>query len=310
MNEFDLIEKIKKKIPRSLQGNIPIGDDAGMMTPPAGHDLVWTNDVMVDGVDFRMDSLAPELVGRKALAINLSDLAAMGAKPLGFLISIGIPHRVEEKWILRFYDGLIDMAKEYKVACVGGDITKASEFFVSIALAGVARGREVTLRSNAKPGDWLGVTGGLGGSIQSHHFSFTPRLRESQFLVKNFKPTSMMDISDGLIQDLGHLLKASRVGAWLELGEIPISKDAVQLSQRNPMHALERACTDGEDFELLFTVSPRMKSKLEKAWRKQFPKIPLSWIGKVEKQKGIRYSLQGKKITKLPFNSKGFQHFK
>ena len=313
MNEFDLIEKIKKKIPRSLQGEIGIGDDAGVLTPPPGKKIIWTVDAIVEGVDFhshppRPGYLSAEQAGRKALAINLSDLAAMGAQPLGCVITLGIPRRMSEKWLLRFYDGLIRLARQYRVACVGGDITQASEFFCSIALAGFGGRHSMVRRSGAKPGNWIAVTGALGGSIQAHHASFTPRLREARFLVEHFKPTAMIDISDGLTQDLGHLLKSSNAGAVLEMSEIPISQEAARLAKNDPMKALERACTDGEDFELLFTMPDSFKTKLERTWRKRFPQVPLSWIGRIQKQKGIRWSLKGKTIP-LKFKKSGYRHF-
>ncbi len=319
ISESALIEQLKKNIPLALQGKIGIGDDAGVLTPPAGESLVWTTDAMVEGIDFLGDDfpknrrrpgcLTPQQAGRKALAINLSDLAAMGAKPLGFVISLGIPKNMSARWIHEFYDGLIPLAKKYRVACLGGDLTRASEFFVSIALAGSARESELVQRKRARPGDWIAVTGALGGSILKYHAAFVPRLTESRFLVENFKPTAMIDISDGLLQDLGHILKCSGVGAVLEMGEVPISPDAVQLAGRDPMKALERACTDGEDFELLWTVPARFKPKLEKAWNKKFPRVPLNWIGKIEKQSGIRWTMKGRPVPAPKFKKSGYQHF-
>jgi thiamine-monophosphate kinase len=309
MDEFKLIEKIKKKIPRALQGEIGIGDDAGIFTPPPGQSVVWTVDALVDGVDFRRKELAPEIIGRKALAINLSDLAAMGAKPLGCVITLGLPGTTPESWVLRFYDGLVKIAKEYGVLCVGGDLTRASEISVSIAMAGsVPRGAAVR-RNGAKPGHWIAVTGALGGSISGHHAGFTPRVREAQFL-RAFKPSAMIDISDGLIQDLGHILKNSKVGASLEMSEIPMTAEAVRLEKRNAMKAFERACTDGEDFELLFTLPAAAKLRLARAWEKKFPKVPLSWIGRIERPKGLRWTLRGKPIPAPRFKSRGYRHFK
>lgn len=311
MNEFSLIKKIKKKIPKSLQGKIGIGDDAGILIPPAGRDIAWTVDAMVENVDFsrnpkRAGYLMPEQAGRKALAINLSDLAAMGAKPLGCVITLGIPAGMDEKWVLRFYDGLIALAKEYKVACVGGDITQASQFFVSIALAGFMS-RDMNLRRNgAEAGDWIAVTGALGGSILSHHASFTPRLKEAQFL--SGTTNAMIDISDGLLQDLQHILDQSKAGALLEMKEIPISQDAVRLAKGDPMKALEHACTDGEDFELLLTASASAKRQLEKTWKRHFPKVPLSWIGRIQKTRKLEWALNGKKIP-LKFRKTGYRHF-
>jgi thiamine-monophosphate kinase len=318
MNEFALIDKIKKKIPKNLQGPLGIGDDAGGLKAPKGHEIVWTVDAMVEGIDFlrvekskkRLGALSPEQAGRKALAINLSDLAAMGAKPLGCVVSLGIPPNMPEKWVLRFYDGLITFAKQYKTACVGGDITSAPKFFASVSLAGSAPAKSLVRRSGAKPGHGIAVTGALGGSLRGSHASFTPRIEEACFLAQSFKPSAMIDISDGLLQDLGHILESSKAGAEIEMGEIPISKDAARMANRNPMKAVERACTDGEDFELLFTVPASNKQKLTKVWQRKFPEVPLSWIGRVEKQKGVRWTFKGRKIRAPQFKRLGFQHFR
>ena len=212
------------------------------------------------------------MAGRKALAINLSDLAAMGAEPTAFLIALGISSSMKKSWILRFYKGMMDLAKQYNVKCVGGDITRAKEFFVSITLIGQAKQEEIIRRAGARNGDWIAVTGNLGGSILKHHYSFEPRIKEARFLTTQFRPTSMIDISDGFLQDLEHILKASGVSAEIHLDKIPVSQDA-----RN----LESALTGGEDFELLFTMPQNTKSALEKVWAKKFPKVQLSWVGKI-----------------------------
>jgi thiamine-monophosphate kinase len=295
MSEFELIEAIKRKIPRNLQGLIPIGDDAGAICPAPDQLLVFTTDAIVEGVDFVRGKLAPELVGRKALAINLSDLAAMGAEPLAFTITLGIVRTSAQSWVLDFYKGLMKLAAEYNVSCVGGDITRSKQFFASVALTGQAKREEIVLRSGARSGDWIAVTGELGGSILKHHYAFEPRIKEARFLTQHFRPSAMMDISDGLAQDLEHILKASGCGAELDFGRIPISRDAKQ-------PGLEHALSDGEDFELLFTVNPEKKAALEKAWAKKFPKVRLSFIGR------IRSGHRGK-ITNLKLKKKGFTHF-
>ena len=307
-SEFGLIEKIKRKIPRDLQGTIPIGDDAGAWMSPSGKQLLFTSDVIVENVDFIRRQLAPEKIGRKALAINLSDMAAMAAEPLVFTIALGIPKSMPEAWILRFYNGLMDLARQYNVSCVGGDVTQAKEFFASIALTGQAAKEEIVRRRGARSGDWIAVTGVLGGSILKNHYAFEPRVEEARFLTRLFRPSAMIDISDGLLQDLEHLLKASGCGADLNVDKIPVSPDAMELSAKTGRTFWEHALTDGEDFELLFTVNQAMKTQLEKAWPKAFPGVKLSWIGRIRSGKGTTFKSKGKTVS-LQFKKKGYTHF-
>lgn len=309
MDEFALIEQIKKKVPRTRYAALGIGDDAAVLKAVRGGDLVVSTDMLVEGVDFILKKLSSEKIGRKALAVNLSDLAAMGAEPLAFVISIGKPRHASAQWVLRFYDGLLTLAREFRVDCIGGDLSGARELSVSITVFGKTR-RPVT-RGGAEPGDWIAVTGRLGGSILRHHCDFTPRVREGIFLAKKSAATAMIDISDGLCQDLTHILRASGVGAALDLERIPISADAKKLSCGNKAKALGRALSDGEDFELLFTVPPRCKLALEPEWRRRFPKVPLTWIGRIERETPrIRWMLHGKLVPAPKFLKKGFGHFR
>lgn len=317
ISEFALIEKIKTWIPRDLQGVLPLGDDAAVLRAPRDEELIFTSDALVDGIDFYASAakrnalgyLSPEFAGRKALAVNLSDLAAMGAKPLACVISLGIPKHWKESWLKKFYRGLVDLARVYQVKCCGGDISSSREFFVSIAMLGTASRKQIVTRCGAKAGDWIGVTGSLGGSLLRKHAGFTPRLHEADFLARS-GVRAMMDISDGLLQDLGHMLKASRTGAELEMLEIPISYDAVYLSRQKARESFERACTDGEDFELLFAAPDSKKAAIDKKWKKQFPRVPLSWIGRMTKHSGkTTWLLQSRRTDAPAFKSSGYKHF-
>lgn len=318
ISELELIHKIKKWIPRKLQGEFAIGDDAAVLQLPKGEKMIYTADMLVDGIDFlTQDSkrnqkgyLSAYQAGHKALAVNLSDIAAMGARPHACVISIGLPSNWKESWLREFYKGIVELASQYKVLVCGGDITRAREFFVSVAMTGFAKASEITARSGAKAGDWIGITGSLGGSILKKHASFKPRVPEARFLAQSFKLSSMIDVSDGLLQDLTHILENSKKSACLEMVEIPISEDAVILGSRDPMKALEHACTDGEDFELLFTVPDSQKKKLTQVWQKKFPKTPLSWIGRILPGGGkIQWQCLGKNIPAPRFKRLGYQHF-
>jgi thiamine-monophosphate kinase len=310
MNELSFIEYLKKEIPYSGRVRVGIGDDAAVLDIGKGKQLVISTDVIVENVDFEIKTLSPEKIGRKALAINLSDIAAMGAKPTAFVISIGKPTRITTTWLKRFYKGLLALAKQYDVPCIGGDFSKSKEFFASVTIFGEAAPDQIVKRSGAKPGDWVAVTGALGGSLLRHHCDFTPRIREGLFLSQHIKPNAMIDISDGLVQDLGHILKASKAGAAIDLDKIPVSNDAKKMSSGNKERALNRVLSDGEDFELLFTASPQKKKILEKIWKKRFPRAPLTWIGKIEGRKSvIRWMRHGKVVKAPKLSQKGFSHF-
>ncbi|MBI3307365.1 MAG: thiamine-monophosphate kinase [Candidatus Omnitrophica bacterium] len=309
-SEFKLIESFKKLIPRKLQGPLGIGDDAAAL-PKIGPDREWiiSTDVVADGVDFHIGKISPAMAGRKALAVNLSDIAAMGGIPSAFVISLGIPAHLKENWLKDFYRGMIKLAKRYSVSCVGGDISRASKFFASITILGhVKKGRAIT-RRGAKSGDLIYVTGQLGGSILRHHYEFVPRLEEARFLADQFHPTSMIDISDGFLQDLGHILKNSRVGAQIDLNHIPVSADARRLVRGNSQKALQHALTDGEDFELLFTIPASKGARLERIWKKHFGRISLSRVGEINSHQGTLGYVSGGRKTKLHFAKKGFSHF-
>jgi len=310
-SEFAVIESLKKKIPRRMQGEIGIGDDAGVLSAGAQRalPLLLTTDTLVEGVDFIPGKVRPELIGRKALAINLSDIAAMGAEPLAFVVTLGLPRAWSEKWILRFYDGVLALARRYKISCAGGDITRARQFFASVALMGRARKNEIILRNGARPGDWMGVTGSLGGSILGRHLRFAPRIREARYLSRFIRPHAMIDISDGLLQDMGHILKASRVGAAVEAAAIPISRAAIRLAGGRRGRALIHALTDGEDFELLFTVSAAQKKKLEISWKRRFPKLRLSWIGRIRPGQRMEWRRNAKRMPAPRLSKTGFTHF-
>jgi len=319
-NEFHLIKRLKSLIPRSLQGSIPIGDDAGIFRAPPDKSLLFTTDVIVEGVDFLIGkrgaspppagTASPEEIGHKALAVNLSDIAAMGGRPLAFVSTWGIPKKFPEKWVERAAKEMLHLTRRFKVDWVGGDISRANQVFISIAMVGRAS-KKVVLRKGAKPGDFIYVTGKLGGSIKGKHLSFTPRILEGQFLASRFTPTAMIDISDGFVQDLGHLLKASKVGARVELESIPISNAAWRGARRSRRRALQSALSYGEDFELLFTLRPAQRVKLEKAWRKRFPGVLLSCVGEVTNSKPGKIDwFDGRKpLTKLWFQKTGFAHF-
>ncbi|MDD5218360.1 MAG: thiamine-phosphate kinase [Candidatus Omnitrophica bacterium] len=310
IHEFHLIKLIRSWIPKERAGPFGLGDDTAVLSVTGKGDWLLTTDTLVEGVDFVKRKTSPECVGRKALAVNLSDIAAMGGKPVACVVSLGLPRSLSKQWVDRFYRGLIRIARTYDTLCVGGDISRARELFISVALLGRAQTDNIVTRRGARPGDWIGVTGRLGGSILGHHLCFQPRVEEARFLAKKFKPNAMIDISDGMLQDLGHILDESKVGASLDVGEIPVSPEAKKIAKGNYRKALEHALTDGEDFELLFTLAKDKKASLDHVWRKYFPHVELSWIGRIQKGKAfVRWRQGNRPISSVHFKKKGFSHF-
>jgi thiamine-monophosphate kinase len=309
MNEFELIAKLTAKLPSHDGVKVGPGDDCAVLDIGLGERrLLFKTDAVVEGIHFKPEA-DPEKIGRKALARVLSDIAAMGGTPNSAVITIGLPEKFSAERIKKVYDGLSSLAREYKVAIVGGETTSCPErLFISIAMIGFGEKNKIVLRCTAKNRDAIFVTGELGGSLRGRHLNFEPRLRESQWLVEHFKIHSMIDLSDGLAGDLRHILNASNVGAELLSRAIPISREA-KLQARGESSAkppLLAALTDGEDFELLFTIASADAVPLLDAWKKQFPKIRLSCIGKISAEPGLR--LRDKEGVK-PLVVHGYTHF-
>lgn len=311
INEFEMIDWIKKTFSDYKGAKVSIGDDAAVLKPSGLKGRLISTDLIIDGVDFRTNELSPQWIGRKALAINLSDMAAMGAKPKEFVISLGLTKKQDAMWLKKFYQGLLKLARTHKVTCVGGDMSGAKDFLACVTILGEVNRYDAVLRSGAKTGDYIGVTGSLGGSILKKHYAFEPRVREGIFLAKKKYATSMMDISDGFAQDLEHILKASKLRAQVDLSSIPISRTALQMSKNNKNKALKKALSDGEDFELLFTVPKKKKENLELEWKKMGFKVPLVWVGKMMKgAPEVEWHKQGQVMRNFSLNQKGYQHFK
>ncbi|HOU35741.1 MAG TPA: thiamine-phosphate kinase [Candidatus Omnitrophota bacterium] len=252
IGEFGLIERIRKSVPVDRSVIKGIGDDCAVLPYSKKSYLLYTCDMLVEGVDFRPQD-DPLLVGRKALAVSLSDIASCAGIPRWCLVSIGLPRGTRTGTVDALYRGLSKLARQYSVSVVGGDISAAPKLIIDVSVIGEVEKKKLVLRSGARPGDIIFTTGEFGGSIKSRHLRFEPRLHEAAFLASRFRPSSMIDCSDGLGQDLMHILEASEAGAVLYEELIPISKDAGGLAS---------ALGDGEDFELIFTLDRRQASRL------------------------------------------------
>ncbi|HNQ88301.1 MAG TPA: thiamine-phosphate kinase [Verrucomicrobiota bacterium] len=309
MQEFALIHRLTKDLPANPAVIVGPGDDCAVLDiglPDRW--LLFKTDAVVEGVHFLPDT-EPERLGHKALARPLSDIAAMAGQPTSAVVTLGLPpgfavHRVDA-----VYAGLRRLADRHGVALVGGETTtNPGGWILSLAVVGTAPKDRCLRRAGARPGDALFVTGTLGGSAAGKHLDFEPRLAEARWLAQRFAVHAMIDLSDGLAGDLPHLLAPDNLGAELLARAIPISRDARTRSRSgpHPKSPLLAALSDGEDFELLFALPPSQAVPLLDAWKPAFPSLPLSCIGTVTADPGIR--LRDRHATR-PLEAHGYVHF-
>lgn len=255
----------KPEAPDVVRGTVRvgIGDDAAVLSVPEGHELLLTTDLLVEGVHFERAGLRPESLGWKALAVSVSDIAAMGGRSAHAVVSVALRDGESDAFADGLLAGLLECAARYGVAIVGGDTTASpGPVVVNVALTGFVPAGRAVLRSGARPGDLLCVTGALGGSILGRHLRVVPRQDEALLLVQGCEVHAMIDLSDGLSSDLGHLLDESRVGAEIWDDRIPVHDDARALAARDGRPALDHALDDGEDYELLFAVEEGVARRL------------------------------------------------
>ncbi|MDD2703278.1 MAG: thiamine-phosphate kinase [Candidatus Omnitrophica bacterium] len=293
LGEFGLIDRIRKTIKTDASVLKGIGDDCAVIRYDRRTCMLLTQDMLVEGVDFtRRDD--PRLVGRKALAVSISDIAACAGLPRYALVSMGIPRAAAAAYIDEVYRGMRALAREYGINIVGGDISRAPVLTIDVSLTGFVEKKRLVLRGGARPGDMIFVSGRLGGTRQGKHLRFTPRVAEARFLAEQYRLHAMIDISDGLAQDLGHIARASNTGAVLFEKLIPFSAQA---------RGLDDALSGGEDFELLFTVSARDGRMIIKRSPSRF--FPVGTI--TEKRYGLKIidGNGGERVLRIS----GYRHF-
>lgn len=334
--EFDFINSLKQRVASSsinqslVRG---IGDDAAVFRSGSGKETVITADLLVEDIDFRRTTTPPYLLGHKALAVSLSDIAAMGARPMWSLISVGVPEEVwQTDFVERLYDGLLDLANRYGVQLIGGDTSRTPENIVidSVVTGECAAGAAV-MRSGAQAGDQIFVTGSLGAAaaglrliergahLAEQNLGDDDSQKLDHVLLRQLRPdprvgwgivlgeerlaTSMIDLSDGVSSDLNHLCAASDVGALIEASLLPIDNRVVELCGRRALDPLQLALHGGEDFELLFTVKPGNVARLPR----RVDGVEIKCIG------AIRDAAEGVKITEGPrtweLKPSGWKHF-
>ena len=331
-DEFEFIEALRERASASSSVT-GIGDDAAVFQTTAGKETVVTTDLLIEDIDFRRTTIPPYLLGHKALAVSLSDIAAMGARPRWSLTSIGVPSDVwQTDFGDRFYSGLLELANRYDVQLIGGDTSRTEEKIVidSIVIGECSAGQAVK-RSGAKVGDQIFVTGSLGGAAaglrlvergahlaeQNLHDEDSQKL--DHVLLRQLRPeprvgwgivlgdeklaTSMIDISDGLSSDLNHLCSASDVGALIDSSLLPIDHQVVELCGRRALDPLQLALHGGEDFELLFTVRPGDVSRLPR----KVDGTQITRVGEITNQNEGVQIREGARIWDL--NPGGWKHF-
>jgi len=292
LGEFKFIDLVQKQIGRHKSVIQGIGDDTAVLPLSGDKYQLMTTDMLIKDVHFTGKD-SPFDIGYKSIACSLSDIAAMGGTPQYAVISIGLPKHVSVSKVLDLYKGMQKASQPFGVHIVGGDTVKNDKLIINVTLVGDIKKKDLVLRSGAKVGDIIFVTGPLGDSLASkHHLKFKPRIKEAQFLVSNFKPSSMIDISDGLVSDLGHLCWHSYVGADIFEEKIPKRNKAT----------LKQALEDGEDYELCFTLDPKKAEQLYKR-KGHLNVFPVGEI-KDKKQGLVLHSDNGKqkKVTGVGYN--------
>jgi thiamine-monophosphate kinase len=314
LREKELISQIRRSARGGKSVVTGIGDDGAVLRVPPGHELLVTTDFTIENVHFRRDWHPPELVGRRCLTRGLSDIAAMGGEPLAAFLSLAVASDVPQKWVNRFLKGLLNLAEEFKVPLAGGDTAQSPGGIQAdiVVVGSVPKGRAV-LRSGAKAGDRIYVTGELGGSAAalarlaeskpvgaaySRHLRPRPlaRVAVGQWLRRRGVASAMIDVSDGLSTDLTHICEESRVGAEIEAEAIPRAR--VGLGKKRV--ALELALHGGDDYELLFTSAATVPSVVEG--------VRVTRIGRTTKSAPMRLIEKDGKAR--PLKPGGWEHFK
>ncbi len=301
-DEFALIDWIRRRSTAGPQVPLGIGDDAAVVELHVDRRCLVTTDLLMDGVDFVLSSTGAELVGRKSLAVSLSDIAAMAGRPVAAFVSLALPRSHGRALAELLYAGMWPLAAEFEVTIAGGDTnTWDGPLVINTTVLGEATGHGPVTRGGARPGDSIFVSGPLGGSLAGRHLTFTPRVREAAALHEAVELHALIDLSDGLASDLRHILDESGTGAIVEAAAVPIHDDvddALAAAER-----LHHALADGEDFELLFTVSAEDARRL----LSPSPRVPgLTRVGRITAERDCLLEWPDGRRERLP--SGGWEH--
>lgn len=304
MAEFSIIETYFNRA-HQHSVDLGVGDDSALLTPPPQQQLVICTDTLIAGRHFPLDTPA-HAIGWKSVAVNLSDIAAMGAKPQSILLALSLP-QIDHNWLKDFSQGLYDCCDQFGVSLIGGDTTQSPHLTISVTALGWINTNQAVKRSGAQVGDYICVSGQVGDAafglqhpdhpLKQRLDYPTPRCQLGQQL--KGLASAMIDVSDGLAQDLGHILKASQVGARLQLEQLPIAPTLQQLTQAQQW---QYALAGGDDYELCFTISPQNYQQL----LQQQLDVKITVIGTITNSTGLTFEKDGKDHL-LQFQ--GYQHF-
>lgn len=329
IGEFGLIHRFAPQFLKDVQGDtIGIGDDCAVIPHSQHESLLVTTDLLLEDVHFLRSKISAQELGRKSLAVNLSDIAAMGGKPVAAFLSIAIPKDLAVEWLDEFFCGLHTLSNQTATPLLGGDTTQSKHgIVINIAVIGKAQPEKIKYRSSARLGDVICVTDVLGDSggglnillqnleynadpkmlhlVHVHH-NPSPQLAEGQWLAKQRAVHAMLDVSDGIDSDIRRIMEESRVGARVDIENIPISSSLRTISSRFGWNAREIAATGGEDYCLLCTIDPSMYPVIAQKFEKRFKK-PLYQIGYIQSGEHLDYFLDNQRID---FAKHGWDHFK
>jgi thiamine-monophosphate kinase len=285
--ESQFIAWLRRRLPPHPLLRVGPGDDAAVLRLGGVEECVVTVDLLTDHVDFELENVDPRRVGRKALAVNLSDLAAMASRPLAGVVALALPRQGGMELAVALYEGLLPLAEQFDVAVAGGDTNSwDGPLAISVTLLGQVAGRGPLRRGGARPGDRILVTGAFGGSILGRHLDFEPRVREALLLNERYELHAGIDVSDGLSLDLSHLCEESNCGAVVDLSRVPVADDAHRLAEglADGSTPLDHALADGEDFELVLAAPPQ---EADRMLAEQPLEVPLSSIGEFVAEPGL-----------------------
>lgn len=325
LGEFGLIDQIRARFPQPVSPDLGIGDDAALLYPSAGSQLLVSTDLLAEAVHFDLDFGPARLLGRKSLSVNLSDIASMGAIPRWFFLSLAIPAGFPVTTIESLLDGLAEQAVAHTCILAGGDTCSSkSGLVISVTIMGEQRPELILKRSGAQPGDEIWVSGTLGDSalglrlltegrrlggseeyLLQRHLDPTPRCRLGIKLAESGLVTAMIDISDGLLADLGHIAEQSSCGAEIQLAQLPLSPAFRVYTAAQPFIPWQLAICGGEDYELCFTAPAANRGAILQLAKTAG--IPVTVVGKVTDLKQVQAMLPDGTIFKPA--ASGYTHF-
>ncbi|HKL71400.1 MAG TPA: thiamine-phosphate kinase [Marinilabiliaceae bacterium] len=327
IGEFGFIERFASKFNHLLPSGVHgIGDDCAVLPMNETHDLVMTTDLLVEGIHFLKDKISPKDLGHKTLAVNLSDIAAMGAQPIASFLSIAIPSSTKVEYLDSFMEGYHTLSEKHNVALMGGDTARAlDKLTFNVTVMGKIEKGKSRLRSMAKENDIIAVTGYLGNSagglhavlnnlsledasvnylIQQHNRPI-PHIHEGLWLAQQKRVHAMMDVSDGIASDINHILKASVKGATIELTSLPLSHQLKEFSEKQKLNMYDLGTSGGEDYCLLVTIDKDHFNDLAERYKKEFHQ-DLFPIGEINSSSSLQFLLKNEKIE---LTKSGFNHF-